>query len=178
MEDHRHDACTEIDSACSIDAFGSKVDRNNSWTISDWVEAFWWSFAVRILGSTAFHFDRFGKDSRLNSRMDDFSNTTQNWADAFQDHLKYMKSSPEPRGIETEIILYHQSAQSTVSKSYRPPLSKTNLMDRICPSIRKLVKFAAFLVNFEWSNIGYMAAHLSRSFCIINICNLKSIQCT
>ena len=95
------------------------------------------------LGSTAFHFDRFGKDSRLNSRMDDFSNTTQNWSDTFQDHLKYMKSSPEPRGIDPEIILYHQSAQSTVSKSYRPPLSKTNLI--FVFRTRKVISVACFL---------------------------------
>ena len=114
-----------------IDAFGSKLVRNHIWTISDCVEAFWWSFAARILGSTPFHFDRCCKDSRLNPRMDDFSNTTQNWADGFQDHLKYIKPSPEPRGIHPEIILYHQSAQSTVSKSYRPPRSKTNLTETI-----------------------------------------------
>ena len=34
------------------------------------------------------------------------------------------------------------------------------------------------IVIFEWSSMGDMAAHLSRSFCIIKICNLKSIRCT
>ena len=33
-------------------------------------------------------------------------------------------------------------------------------------------------VIFEWSSMGVMRAHLSRSFSTIIICNLKSIRCT
>ena len=103
------------------------------------------------------------------------------WGDTYLTEIKTVQRFFQELDLLTPTsIITNKSATESVFLflACYLPVSRSVRQRKFDPFLAFWIIQKGIFLIFEWSSMGDMTAHMSISFSIIKICNLKSIRCT